>query len=349
MTTLGTATADDINHQVDAWVSVNRMLRDRADEIRHAWNALDIDSVHFIGSGSVNYLSQTAAPLLQTATGISASSDPASAFLVRSGFPVANPERTLLVAISRSGETTELVEAVSSFQQRGGNTVWGITTRSNSSLAGRSDLVIAEDLGFEGSVVQTRSFSSLLAMMQGVVATISGDALPPDGQLAASGESCLASADLLSSDLEVLGTCERVIFLASRLGFGLALEGQLLMNEMALTDSVAHQFLDFRHGPISMVDEHTLVVGLLDAAVTDQEVALLNDVAGLGASVVTLSMGPDGPSGQPSLQVDPHGLRHLPLFMPAMQKMAHRRALARNLDPDNPRHLSAVVILDGLT
>lgn len=347
MTAIGSNTLNDINGQTEAWCSAATMLKERAPELRAAWDALDIDAVHITGCGSVNYLAQTVAPLLQSATGLPCSADPGAAFLGGHQTPVAHPDRTLLLTASRSGETTEVLEAVAAFRAAGGREVWCITTRSESSLAGIADMVVSDDEGFEPSVVQTRSFSSLLAMAQGLVQIIGGQTVVPAIKLDTAGPSCLAQAEAAVNNLTNLEELDRVIYLSTRTGFGLAQEGQLLMSEMALTDSAAHQLLDFRHGPISMVDERTLVVALLEPSTTERESAVLDDVARFGGTVLTLSMGLNGPVGQPTVAVDPDQLGYLPLLLPAMQLLAHRRAVVRAIDPDQPRNLSAVVILDG--
>lgn len=346
MTALGSQTSGDIAGQVDAWIAVNRVLQAEAPGIKKAWEELDVDEVYVTGCGSVNYLAQTLAPLLQAATGVAASACPGAAFLGSGPSPVAHPARTLLLTASRSGETTEMVEAVKAFRDSGGRAVWCVTTRSQSSLAALADLVVAVDEGFEPSVVQTRSFSSLLAIGQGLIEIIGGTELPVEADLRVAGDGCIAQATRLVASLQGIELLERVIFLGTHESFGLAQEGQLLMNEMALTDSSAHHLLDFRHGPISMVDDRTLTVALLDPSATPREVAVLDDIARLDGTIITLSMGATGPPELSVVDVDPGTTGRLSLLMPAMQMLAHRRAISRDVDPDRPRHLSAVVILD---
>jgi glucosamine--fructose-6-phosphate aminotransferase (isomerizing) len=83
------------------------------------------------------------------------------------------------------------------------------------------------------------------------------------------------------------------------------------------------------------------VVGLLDPARAPLERAVYDDVAALGSPVVTIGAGGthDVPAALPA-RVRPV-LHLLPL-----QLLALERALAKGLDPDSPRHLSAVIHLD---
>lgn len=347
MLSLGTETAADIAGQVEAWRAVSETLSGLRPAITTLWRASDPSAVLFIGCGSGSYLSATAAALVPAAFGIPGLSAPAGALLRPSPAPFGDASRTLLVVTSRSGETSEVLAAIDAFRDLGGTEVWGVTTRSSSALVDRCDCVIAEDLGFESSVVQTRSFSSLLSMLQGTIVMASGAALPDPMTLAAAGEASLSNAKLLLDEMESLAGYDRVLFLASGPGFGIAQEGQLLMSEMALTDSAAYNLLDFRHGPISMVDSGTLVVAILEENATAEERTVLDESAALGADVLALTTADAEPVAHFSINVDPDGLGQLVLFMPTLQLLAHRRATRRGLDPDNPRNLSAVVVLDG--
>jgi glucosamine--fructose-6-phosphate aminotransferase (isomerizing) len=113
------------------------------------------------------------------------------------------------------------------------------------------------------------------------------------------------------------------------------------MKEMTLTISEAFHFLEFRHGPMSMVTDSTLVVGFLSESNHRHELAVLQEMRDLGASI--LSIGEDGTDIVFESGV-PEPIRSV-LYLPIMQLMAYYRAKAKNLDPDNPRNLSAVVQL----
>jgi glutamine---fructose-6-phosphate transaminase (isomerizing) len=128
------------------------------------------------------------------------------------------------------------------------------------------------------------------------------------------------------ADLEAF---ERIDFLGSGAHYGVACEAMLKMTELALTHSAAYQFLEYRHGPKSMVDSRTMVVGLLGGSDRRTERGVLDEMAGLGGLVVPI-------------EADALSLASL---LPAVQLLAHRRSIGRGLDPDAPRHLSAVVHL----
>jgi glucosamine--fructose-6-phosphate aminotransferase (isomerizing) len=123
----------------------------------------------------------------------------------------------------------------------------------------------------------------------------------------------------------------------------------LKMKEMSLSHSEAFHFLEFRHGPMSMVNTSALVVGLLGETGFQYEEEVLKDMRALGAKVLVISPKPL-PREVCDLQVLlPDGysdMERLPLYLPVLQLMAFYRAVYKNLNPDRPSNLTAVVHLD---
>jgi glucosamine--fructose-6-phosphate aminotransferase (isomerizing) len=143
---------------------------------------------------------------------------------------------------------------------------------------------------------------------------------------------------------------ERLFFLGGGPLYGLASEAMLKTKEMSLSYAEAYYPLEFRHGPMSMVNGHTLVVGFLSDTALMEELRVLEDMHELGAR--TLALVEDGSAftgWQPDHIVELRsGLdeweRGL-LYLPVLQRLAYHRAVARRLDPDRPTHLKAVVKL----
>ncbi len=81
---------------------------------------------------------------------------------------------------------------------------------------------------------------------------------------------------------------DRFYFLGSGIRYGLACEVNLKMKEMTLTHSEPFHFLEFRHGPMSMVNEKAVVVGMLSDANRLHEAKVLSEMKTLGGTVVSL-------------------------------------------------------------
>ena len=120
------------------------------------------------------------------------------------------------------------------------------------------------------------------------------------------------------------------------------------MKEMSLSHSEAFHYMEFRHGPKSIVNKRTLIIALLSDGARDEELRVLSEMRGLGATVLLVTDG--APADAPAdvvldLQAGlPEGAR-LPACLLPLQMLAFHRAIAQGLDPDRPTNLSAVVIL----
>lgn len=310
----------------------------------------DIDQILVVGCGSTHYLAQAAATILTQRAGIPARGVPASeAWLFPSAMPTA---KTLLVAVSRSGTTTETLRALGRFRQVNGGSVLAITCYPESTLAQLADFVLAAPAAQERSVAQTRSFTSMFLLAQALTATLARDSemlqrlhrLPP--LLREISDRWQGLARQLGEDRAI----QQLFFLGGGPLYGLANEAMLKTKEMSLSYAEAYHPLEFRHGPMSMADEHTLVVGLLSDSGLAEELKVLKEMQGLGARTLALIEDAQAISGwRPDYLGELcSGLDECErgaLLLPTIQRIAYYRAVAKGLDPDRPLNLTAVVEL----
>jgi glucosamine--fructose-6-phosphate aminotransferase (isomerizing) len=313
------------------------------------WPVGAAGDVVFTGCGSPYYLARSAATVFRGVAGRRAVAFPASELMLFPDESLPEGSANLLVAISRSGETTETVEAVARFRRDGGPAVV-ITCRPESSLTAHASVVLAVPEAAERSLAQTRSFSAMLAAAQGLGFVLAGRPFSP--ALLRLPEAAAGVIDAARDPMRQIGEdrrFERVYFLGGGPLHGLACEAALKMKEMALTEAEAFHPLEFRHGPMAMVDRATLVVGLLSARALAHEAAVLSEMRALGAT--TLAIGPDVPAEaadhRVALPADLSDLERAPLYLPPVQLLAVHRAVRKGLDPDRPANLSAFVSLDA--
>ncbi len=212
-----------------------------------------------------------------------------------------------VVAISRSGTTTEVLRALEGL--RGSTATVAITAVPGSPVASSAGDTIVLDFANEQSVVQTRFATTVLALLRAHI----GDRL--DAAIA-DGEAALAGA------LPVEPTDFRqFVFLGQGWTVGLADEAALKLREAACAWTEAYPAMEYRHGPISAAGRATLVwaIGPVDPGV-------LADAADTGATVVN---GGSDPMAELVL----------------IQRMAVELAEAQGLDPDHPKHLTRSVVL----
>ncbi len=330
-------TYNEIKSQTDAWAQAIEVVRSlslpRADEY---------GQVLFTGCGSTYYLSLAAAALYQELTGCAARAVPGGELLLNPQ-TILTDQKTLLVAVSRSGSTSETVKAVERFKAAGRGDVMVISNYEEI-LARLADVKIVIPKGQEESVAQTRSFASMYVAASALCARMAGrmDLLDAMRKLPEAGNSLIDNyesfAKKIGSNLEF----DRFYFLGSGTRYGLACEGNLKMKEMTLTYSEPFYFLEFRHGPMSMVNEKAVVMGLLSEANRAHEARVLSEMKMLGGTVAAL--------GEDESDVEfksgiPESVRGV-LYLPILQLIAFYRSVAKGLNPDHPKNLTAVVRLN---
>ena len=354
MTSAGEHTYAEITSQPQCWAKTYELMTKLQGEARAFWQSRPWSQVVCTGCGSPYYLSLAAAALFQQLTGQPARAIPASELWLhpQSSYPAQGD--VLLVAVSRSGETTEILNATRAFRDSRRGQVVTIICEENTSLASMGDLNIGLPWAREKSVAQTRSFASMYLAAAAFAAICAGrDDRASEKRLQAMkrlpdlGQRIISQYGPLARDLGSSQQLERFYFLGSGWRYGLACELSLKMKEMSLTQAEPFHFLEFRHGPKSMVNEQTLIVGLLAEADAAQEGAVIQEMRQLGAKALVLA------ERESLAQADymipfssglPEEVRGV-LYLPVVQLLAYERSLSKGLNPDSPTHLDAVVRL----
>ncbi len=340
----GKHTFNEITHQEAAWQEALDVVNKQLESFLSLIGNTSGEAI-FTGCGSTYNLAQSGAALCQMATGSIARAFPASEILI-------NPEvvfsqqpkgQKILFAISRSGSTSETIKAVEDFKRKQFGKVVAITNYGDQPLAGLADLAFVIPSGQEESVAQTRSFCSMYVCLSALclAAGRAAGQLQSMAALPQLFQSLIAGAEQIVKPFGEDLTLERFYFLGNGPRYGLASEVSLKMKEMSLSHSEPFHFLEFRHGPISMVNEHTLVIALLSQNGRELEEKVLEDIEKLGGSVFTLSESDANIAFKSGL---PEAARNV-LYLPALQLMSYYRSLAKGLNPDRPHNLESVVKL----
>ena len=330
-------TYQEIKTQTEAW--------EQALDVTRAASlpkAADYEQVVFTGCGSTYYLSLAAAALYQGLTGRPARAVPGSELLLNTPTVLTNA-KTLLVAVSRSGTTTETVKATQKFkEERRGEIL--VISNYDEVLSRSADFNIVIDKGQEESVAQTRSFASMFVAASAFCARMAGrdDLLESMRGLPVAGERLMNRYESFAKSLGENLDFDRFYFLGSGSRYGLACEVNLKMKEMTLTHSEPFHVLEFRHGPMSMVSPKAAVLGLLSDANRAQEAKVLSEMKTLGGTVIGLGEGDADIIFESGVAESVRGV----LYLPVLQLMAYYRSVAKGLNPDRPSNLTAVVKLD---
>lgn len=228
--------------------------------------------------------------------------------VVASEFSAGSRAYDSILAISRSGTTTEVVRVLTSLPD--GLASVAISAVGDSPVAAAAGDLVLLDFADERSVVQTRFATTTLLLLR---AHLGEDVAPAIADAAVAVESALP--------VDPSGL-EQFVFLGSGWTLGLADEAALKMREAALAWSESYPVMEYRHGPISLAGPSTMV-WMFGAGDEDLE----RDVRATGATVVAGS------------DLDPLA------DLIRAQRLAVALAETKSLDPDRPRHLTRSVVL----
>ena len=251
-----------------------------------------------VGCGTSLFISQAYAALREAA-----GAGESDAFAA-SEFPMAR-RYDRVVAISRSGTTTEVARLVGSLE----SPVTAIGAVARTPVLEAADETIVLGWADERSVVQTRFATTALALLRASLGEDLAAAIA-DGER--------ATSEPLPVDPSRF---DHWVFLGHGWTVGLANEAALKMREAAQTHTESYPAMEYRHGPVSVAGPTSLVwiLGSSDPAVAD-------DVRAVGATVLTAGLDP---------------MAELILI----QRTAVALAAVKGLDPDKPRNLTRSVVL----
>ena len=339
----GHFTRSEIASQPEAWAAALTILQTHQSDIVKVWQTDHYDHVIFTGCGSPYYLSLAAAALLQELSGQPARALPASELWLSPRSAYARNGKTLLIAVSRSGETTELLRACEAFKQAGRGDLITVSCYPDRPLTRLGTLNLVLPSGQEESLAQTRAFSTLYLATVAVAAWWSEAREVADEleRLPEAGRRVLDRYHTLAESIGADVQYDRYYMLGSGPRYGLACELNLKMKEMSLTHSEPFHFMEFRHGPMSMVTPTTAIVGLVSETNRAHELRVLDEMHTRGAR--TLSLGEAGVDAEFQSGLS-EAARNI-LYLPIGQMIGCERALAKGLDPDRPQGLTAVVKL----
>lgn len=308
---------------------------------------LDYDTIIFTGCGSTHYLSIWAARLMQRIQGVNAQVMPASELWYSAESWLKPYKKVLLVAVSRSGETSETLHAVKIFNSMGIGKSISITCYPDSKLPKLTHQSIITPAGQEISIAQTRSFSNMMLATSFLI----HQGFQGVAGIKEYAERFINKYKEVSTQIGRDPSLERFFFLGNGPLFGLASEIMLKMKEMSLSYSEAYHFLEFRHGPMSMVNDRSLVLAILSDFALDFELAVIKDMKKIGAQILAIGSSEAILKNEGlfnyAFPIDDHISRFFrdPFYLPLLQLIAFERSLSNGLNPDKPNNLTAVVEL----
>lgn len=321
----------------------------------------DLQKIYLVACGSAYYVSVLAKYTIEKVCRIPTEAVMASEF--RYSDPVLD-ERDLVIAISQSGETADTLAALREAKRRGAKTL-AIVNVVGSAIAKEAHEVIYTWAGPEIAVATTKAFSTQLAIIYllslymaerlGTVSTAEYTAcvnailsLPEKIEQTLSEENqtiCRALADQYHAR-------HSAFYVGRNVDSAVCLEGSLKLKEIAYLHSEAYPAGELKHGPISLIEEGTLVVAVATVdELFDKTMANIKEVKARGADVICITTESwQARAAQTADHVITVPTAH-PMVRPSLsliplQMLAYDMAVDRGCDVDKPRNLAKSVTVE---
>jgi glucosamine--fructose-6-phosphate aminotransferase (isomerizing) len=346
-------TLAEILSEPKVWRSCSRGLADNAAFQSMRKRARTRRPWLFIGCGTSFYLAEAAAACWTLLTGTTARALPASEVLLFPQLAQLDDRDLQAVIISRSGKTSEAVRAADLLTRKYKIATLGITCARESDLARASDLTIALPDADEKSMVMTRSFSSMFLLLLQLASEAADAKIFPsalDSVSAAVGSAIQTWSDRVDTFVSKHSFSD-YIYLAQGPFYPVAREAALKITEMSCSYAQTYHTLEFRHGPKSIVAPQTCITFFLSESASEAESEVLLEMKELGGTTITICNRANDSVRQSSdllfeLDTDvPEPLLVAPFIVPA-QLLGYHTGVKRGFNPDEPKNLSRVVILD---
>ena len=317
-----------------------------------------LDTLHIVACGSAYHVGVAAQYVLEDLARLRVRVELASEFRYRS--PILR-QNDLVVVISQSGETADSLAALREAKGQGIRTL-GIVNVVGSSIAREADNVFYTLAGPEIAVATTKAYSAqlvacyLLAVeFAKIREEIDGEAytrlLSEIEQLPEKMQRVLQDQERIQWFASKFSAARDIFYLGRGLDYATSLEGSLKMKEISYIHSEAYAAGELKHGTISLIEEGTLVVGVLtQGRLFEKMISNLVEVKSRGAYLMGLTT-----YGNYSVEdtvdftvyipkTDEHFTASLAVI--PLQLMGYYVSVARGLDVDKPRNLAKSVTVE---
>ena len=253
-----------------------------------------------------------------------------------------------LIAISQSGESADVLEAVRIAKESNAKII-SIVNHPNSSLSQESDIVISLNCGPEIGVAATKSFTSQLAILYKITNQLSDMRIDPNWEEVSG--SILSQVQLVGGEnskirqlAKTLKDVSDIYVLGRGIHFPIAMEAALKLKELTYIHAEGIPGGELKHGPLALMDSNVFVIIINpnDATYTET-LNSANEIKARGAKIIGIS---DKKSDVYDYWIEipsiDDALYSIIEIIP-IQLLAYYSAIEKNTDPDYPRNLAKSV------
>lgn len=284
---------------------------------------------------------------------------------ISSEYRYSNPigdEKTLVVAISQSGETTDTLAALQTAKEFGAQ-ILAVTNTRGSLITREADAVLLTKAGPEVAVASTKAFVTQVAVLDLLALDIARVRRPEDRErlreigrgLRLAPEKVEAALELLhrrvEETLDIFENARCALFLGRGISFPAALEGSLKLKEISYIPAEGYPSGEMKHGSIALVDEYCPIVAILgEGQLREKTLSNVEETVARGANVIAVAGEGDLAAERIARHVLPvpetsEILSPIVASVP-LQLLAYHVAKSRGLNVDKPRNLAKSVTVE---
>ena len=322
-------------------------LRDVAGKLKGAKRLI------ITGCGSAYYAGLTGELLIEELAGIPVETEIASELRYRRF--TADPEGTVLLAVSQSGETADTLEAIREAKHNGLLTL-GVVNAVGSSIARETDAGVYNHAGPEIGVASTKGFVSQLVVLALIALYLRQLRGGSDAELL---HELTRLPDLARRTFESNADIQAVakkyadsrdfLFIGRKFQFPIAYEGALKLKEVSYAHAEAYGAGEMKHGPLALIDRHFPTVALMPKdSMYEKTASNAEEIRARGGRVIAVTTeGAEPHVAEDTISVPQTHEALLPLLTTIpLQLFAYHVAHARDLPIDMPRNLAKSVTVE---
>ncbi len=268
-------------------------------------------------------------------------------------------DKTLVIAISQSGETADTLASVNIAKQNHADTL-GIVNVVGSSIARVCDNVLYTNAGPEIAVATTKAYSmqvlmlSLIALNIGIsknlIDKVKLDYIINNYRLLPSKINEVINKNYSDIAKQIYNKND-IFFIGRNVDYALAMEGSLKLKEISYLHAESYAAGELKHGTISLIEKGTPVIAIVtDDKIYEKTISNIKEVKARGANVILITndkLDVNGDFYDSKIVVNNlHNLVNSLITIVPLQLIAYEVAKMKNLDIDKPRNLAKSVTVE---
>ena len=318
----------------------------------------DLDRVYIVACGSAYHVGMAGKYVMEDLADTPVEVDLASEFRYRNPKLMKN---SFVIVVSQSGETADSLAALRLAKEKG-VPVLGVVNVVGSSIARESDYILYTYAGPEISVATTKAYSTqliamyLLAIEMAYVKGLTSEEryrelIEELGRLPEKIQKTLDDKERIQWFASKYANARDIFFIGRGLDYAISMEGSLKMKEISYIHSEAYAAGELKHGTISLIEDGTLVVGVVtQKALFEKTLSNMVEVKSRGAYLMGLTL-----YGNYSIEDNADFSVYVPkteqyfttsLAIVPLQLMGYYVSVAKGLDVDKPRNLAKSVTVE---